>query len=38
MGLIRKTGTTILQHDNSLVGVGGVSGGRLDDKFSDHAH
>jgi hypothetical protein len=38
VGFVRKGGTTILQHDDSKVGVSSVSGRRLDDESSGHAH
>ena len=38
MGFLGKRGATVLQHDHPKVRVGGMSHGRLDDKFSGHAH
>ena len=38
VGFVRKSGATILQHDDSKVGVSGMSGCRLDHEFSGHAH
>ena len=38
VGFVRKSGATILQNDDSKVGVSGMSGCRLDHEFSGHAH
>ena len=38
VGVIRKRGAAILQHDDSKISIGRMSRGCLDDKFSGHAH
>ena len=38
MGLVGKSGATILQNDHSIVGVGGMARRRLDDEFGGHTH
>jgi putative ABC transport system substrate-binding protein len=37
VGFFRKSGTTILQHDDSKVGVSSMSSRRLDHEFSSHS-